>query len=756
MRAAPVTLPLGTLDVRTPDHMAGPGTLRRAENVVWLGSPERPILSPPEGASVAYTPTSGQEVLTAHEMPDGRVLALEPSALSVLTPGSPWTRAEAYAFGSADTTRRMQVAPVGGRYLVAVTSGAGVGAPEVTLVASETDGAISAREMKEPPPPIVVTSGTERTADDGFPPQRWTMIRVAYYYRDGTVGTPGAPTLWQPSVNTGGNLSWNLQVSLAMRTADVPTSVTYPDVAGYVVYAGFLDEAAVAGFFFGSEPEAASIPLFEVARVDDFAGFSPIIAKTPETIVAGSSMDDASLLRHGVAFGAAFAYNARAVLGDTSYSLRSIDAFGAFAGSTIANAGSDYAVRIGIVYETPDGEAEAIGKVAYSTAVAPQFNTLWGIDPRVRRFRLYTRPNGHEDFYRFDEIEAKRVPGTTLAFAFPGTPKSLNYTTAPTYPDAEQEATYRAPGEVRWTEPFALLDLPAGNVVAASETETVYGFATTGEPVSEGQFGQYPLLALLSGGVDALQLGSDPFIVGRSPLSSRVRIAGRRAWCSVPGGLALATLSGVFFVSQRIEDRPFSLPLHAQDASDDLLTAIGAGVSIGYLDSPARDRREVWVSAGSTTYVYSLDVGRWATLTRERSGYAGAERITYGITAAGALASETTGTDDAQTIAIETAPLFGDPFTKKRLRRFGIRQRPMCDSLDVVLREPPRSESGAPEGVVLVQARIVGGYDDFSFHTPGCLTYEVLCEITGTARPSQSIEGFEARVELRQRHDTRD
>ncbi len=80
-------------------------------------------------------------------------------------------------------------------------------------------------------------------------------------------------------------------------------------------------------------------------------------------------------------------------------------------------------------------------------------------------------------------------------------------------------------------------------------TGTIIDFGTNTEPISEGQFGQYPLYAFTSEGIWALSIGlAEVFITSEAPLSREVLIR-RGAKTDIAFGIVYATLEGLKMIS---------------------------------------------------------------------------------------------------------------------------------------------------------------------------------------------------------------
>jgi hypothetical protein len=164
---------------------------------------------------------------------------------------------------------------------------------------------------------------------------------------------------------------------------------------------------------------------------------------------------------------------------------------------------------------------------------------------------------------------------------------------------------------------------------------SVLGFAVNGEPVSEGQFGQYPIYVFTGEGVYMMEVGVDPFISAIRQINgevcasaSTIRNIGLGVLFTTDKGLMLMnglmvnTLSSDF---EQEEHNDFAvrrnllyrkaialLELGRPDRFVSTVTFLNylLGAMIGY-DYP---NREVWVNnpAFSYSYVFSLDYKVWS------------------------------------------------------------------------------------------------------------------------------------------------
>jgi len=216
--------------------------------------------------------------------------------------------------------------------------------------------------------------------------------------------------------------------------------------------------------------------------------------------------------------------------------------------------------------------------------------------------------------------------------------------------------------------------------VGEGPQDGIVGFAAATLPVSEGQFGSYPVYALGRDNVHAGEVGSgDVAFAGWKKVAPKGCV-GRAAFTNAEDSIVFAAPDGVWVLSPQLSDRALSRPLHGKEG--DFLSALGAGTALGfYDDNRAEGRREVWVANGRVTFGYAMDYGRWFLLDRTRRDFARLRSRLYGVPEAqGGAKLFQEGEDDkaAQDYLIVTGlmHLGGAVGTWKRVRRLWVRQMP--------------------------------------------------------------------------------
>jgi hypothetical protein len=188
-------------------------------------------------------------------------------------------------------------------------------------------------------------------------------------------------------------------------------------------------------------------------------------------------------------------------------------------------------------------------------------------------------------------------------------------------------------------------------------TGSIIDFGTNTEPISEGQFGQYPLYTFTSEGIWALTIGlSDVFITSEAPLSREVLIR-RGAKTDISFGIVYATLEGLKMISGKevIELSETSEGLPDQYFSDNeqlqyflnlpqTVNVSGivdkipfneylANAVIGY--NKAFDTNEIYVANPDYDYVWMFNLKHkmWAKVSGKYTGFINFYPELYGMRA---------------------------------------------------------------------------------------------------------------------------
>lgn len=246
--------------------------------------------------------------------------------------------------------------------------------------------------------------------------------------------------------------------------------------------------------------------------------------------------------------------------------------------------------------------------------------------------------------------------GLDLSTATGGQQASTDY--AGTVDKVDRDGT-----RIVWSEVNRPLDLPVENLayVAEDEDDPVLAITSNAAPVSEGQYGDYPLVVLGKNSIWSMRTGSNPFVQNVSPIAPNMGVVSRFAYTNANGPVYAATDRGVVRLTPT-PDGIVSAALH--DGS--FLSSMDTDTSLAHFTSE-QGRREVWLSAGGQVYVFTQTEGAWSTLPSSRASWTRLDGRLYGLAGGEAVAEGQA--QETHEVIIETAPCFlGAPSTAKRLR----------------------------------------------------------------------------------------
>jgi len=328
----------------------------------------------------------------------------------------------------------------------------------------------------------------------------------------------------------------------------------------------------------------------------------------------------------------------------------------------------------------------------------------------------------------------------------------------------------RDPNRLIWSEPFRPYDTPAENLVYAGEenTDPILALQAVGQAVSEGQFGQYPVMVLQRDSIRMLEVGGD-FITGVSPLTTKMGMVGRQSYGTVDGIVVVATDRGVYELQPQLQKPALSEPLH--DIQDQFLDSLDADTAL-VVFTDERARRELWIGAQNRVWAYSLKHDAWSSLDRARTDFVRLNGKTWGVGKTNGTIEEEYYTDDvANSFTVVTGlEHFGEVGYLERLKELYIRQRFMMESMDwkLVTKDPnaaqalksgPLNRATLPGGLtardllpnVLIKSGTLNRGDLGTIHLPKALGYSWFLRLEGSGKPDQGLEGFGATVDAKRR-----
>jgi hypothetical protein len=214
----------------------------------------------------------------------------------------------------------------------------------------------------------------------------------------------------------------------------------------------------------------------------------------------------------------------------------------------------------------------------------------------------------------------------------------------------EQDRVDRKVTRLVWSKALRPLDLPIENLayIGESDEDPILHITSNASSVSEGQFGQYPLLVFGASSIWTLEVEAGG-VQALSPITTDLGIVGRKAVTNANGPIYAATTRGVARFTPQL-DGYASTPLH--DDADTFLGTLGPGTELGFYT--ADDRQEVWVAGSQDVYVFARQAGAWSTLPITRQSLIRLQEQVYGVNGAFSLTSEGTSPDTYQS-TLETA-----------------------------------------------------------------------------------------------------
>ena len=298
------------------------------------------------------------------------------------------------------------------------------------------------------------------------------------------------------------------------------------------------------------------------------------------------------------------------------------------------------------------------------------------------------------------------------------------------------------PNRLIWSQANTPLDLDVENVLFAGETPTdrILAMRATGQEVSSGQFGEYPIVLFGRESVRALQVGTDPFIQGVGVLASGEGqgLVGRRATTTAKGKVVAVLNTGVYAFSPQQETPALSAPIH--DPAEDVLGSMGPDTALAHYEDQDRFREELWVHAQALTWCYSISQGGWSTLTRRRRD-AALWRGRYAVRPEGAsggtLVQEEQDTDAELDVRVQTALIAPGPLgTLGRVRQVHLRQPLSLTEAELVLvAADPANDYVQLDSTTLTNTSYNAGLVCQQGYGPGFVVV-----VMATAQPGQMVE----------------
>lgn len=226
--------------------------------------------------------------------------------------------------------------------------------------------------------------------------------------------------------------------------------------------------------------------------------------------------------------------------------------------------------------------------------------------------RLLSAARGEKRFARIELTRSKRnnfAWAPNIRVPVPASP--------PTYPEGIEDVEFygfeannqvdQQPGRCYASEPYNPFVIPAAQTftpISEDSTDPVIGFAANALPISEGQFGDFPLYVFTRNSITALGQGGPEVAFGtRTPVSTTIGAVNQNAIVNVERGIAFMGSAGVYFLPSELSER-ISEPIGPAIAADN------SEATLGFFRRG--EIRELWVSnIGGETWCLNLDYMRW-------------------------------------------------------------------------------------------------------------------------------------------------
>lgn len=239
--------------------------------------------------------------------------------------------------------------------------------------------------------------------------------------------------------------------------------------------------------------------------------------------------------------------------------------------------------------------------------------------------------NGDDGFYVTTELELRRHPILGGAYWFEGLTRDAyaNFKAGTTVKSPSADLTIKQKSAVYLSEVNNPFYFPAEYSTSVGTGSIMRVVAST-RPLSEGQFGEFPLAAFTTEGIWAISINNEGRASARQPISRSV-LSSKNSLCNLDSAVAFISNDGVNIlegskvtrISDSLEKSFFdtkSLPRYESLASEfDLLpnmpnTLFTASIKSAKVFQSSRfGRIYVQPSNRALTFMYSIDTGLWST-----------------------------------------------------------------------------------------------------------------------------------------------
>lgn len=754
---------LDRLDVSVADHMA-PGSVARAiMNLCPLGPVGNHYWSPVnlyESVNDVLTGvlSIGMQVrqrygaLADPEDPNAsleRVIAVTADKVYLLDPlqtdeNGKWKHKEVYTFAYLDESRRAQFCQIGENTFIATSRGGGLGKPDELLVL--IDDKVFPYVLPEPP--IVAATFADSGDDKGLEAGTNFSVRVAWLFKDGSIGPAERPVVYGGMTAESNELTFEIvgSASLPAWWMDLISGVA-------VFLAEVPTENKLTPAWFGN-------PHFHVATIPGTnVGASVKWKDKKASILSYPRLEDDNMALHNPRAAACMSYNKQLILGDVAYDLyRPSAAHNVFRGD---HGTGTHQIRFGVTLKTMNGTVERIGPALQllDAEILLANGAFIYPDRRAVEVRAYVLDGA--TWYLKQAWKMSPTPWGNMAWADTGITIDTSTHTSEPMPDVA-EVNGRLDHDVNrmlTSDVYQPFSFPAARAqyIGNGPLDGIVGFATNALPISEGQFGDYPLYVLGRESVHMGRVGDTTAWAGFEVVSKRGCV-GRMAFCNVDNVIAFASRDGIWLLSPGLENEPVSAPLHYNNNDSDFFACLGHLVALGFYNDRTRGRRELWVSSGKITFAYSFMHQRWFLMDRQRVAYCLYNNVLLGASGsdgaaadgtlpAGVIYNEGVLSDPVRYYVRTARQYFNAHGFYKRLKWLGIRQRNRLDTL--YWRIVDLQENGL--GMQVARGVLTDSMEDIHRIQVGMLR-EPYFEVWGEGVPGQGFEGFSLEYEIRHRH----
>lgn len=242
-------------------------------------------------------------------------------------------------------------------------------------------------------------------------------------------------------------------------------------------------------------------------------------------------------------------YNARLHMADLKR-----DLFGGFNPRSLFQwAPSSPAIRINRIFVYVRSEAGVIVKGSIAPAIIGQINSetplLWIFYPDANAYRAIIEVEV-DSALKYYDVHLDSHPTLNGAYAFNGWDGLLQeeYITKEVPEESDPEnSILNLEGKIYTSEVNNPFFFPLNNIVTVG-TDRILGLSSAARPLSQGQFGQFPLYAFTSEGVWAIELSSTGTYAARQPITRDV-VLGKESICPIDSAVLFATARGIMLLS---------------------------------------------------------------------------------------------------------------------------------------------------------------------------------------------------------------